>query len=358
MVKTFEQQEITGVTIDKLSLNPGDINGDFISGGTIKKFASTGIEDRATSQTLVVENDRIFVKHAVIESIDANLKIRGDVKIYGVLDVGMVRTMELISNHRHEKQYLTFAGPEGDAGGSGLLWECPDSNKQFVYRSNPNRFWSTEHLDLLGEKNYLIEGQVVLSATELGRGIVSSSLKKLGTLDSLNVAGNATFGDFVRFNPVSQRVSIGTEDANGSLTIYDYANDVELIFDSNSDGLGLIGTFNTKGLGIVTDNQIRLTVEVNGDITVGHEQKDGNITRIYGKLGVGVKNPREQFEVAGNMRVGNRLFSQGNAVPDHGNYQKGDIVWNTDPKEGSYIGWVCTAGGAPGLWKPFGMIGA
>ena len=358
MVKTFETPEINDITVDKLALKPGDLSGDFISGGTITKFSSTGITDRTTRQTLIVEDDRIFVKHAVIESIDNSLKVRGDVNIYGTLTVGLLKASEILANNKLEKQFLEFANPDNDSVGSGLLWTTPEGNKQFVFRTAPERFWSTENIDIPSDRNYLINGLPVLSESELGRGIVKSNIKSLGTLNDLTVAGRVTFGDFVTFNPISQRMSIGTEDANGALTIYDYANDVEIVLDSNSDGQGLIGTFNTRGLGIITDNQIRVAVDVTGDVTIGHEQKDSTVTRVYGKLSVGVKNPREQFEVAGNMRVGNRLFSQGNAIPEHGNYQKGDIVYKTDPKEGSYIGWVCVAGGTPGLWKPFGMIGA
>lgn len=357
MVKTFDSPETTAITADKLALNQGDLSGDVISGGTIQKFSSTGIRDNASHQTLVIEDDRIFVKNMVVEAINNNLKIQGDVKIFGVLEVGLLKASEVMSNSKVERQFLEFSSPSGDPTGSGLLWEQRGGNKQFILRNNPDRFWSTEHIDLPADRNYMINGVPVISDDELGRGITRSNLKVVGTLEQLNVSGKTILGDFVTVNPISQRVGIGTEDANGALTIYDYTNDVELILDSNQDGLGIIGTFNTKGLGIVTDNQIRLTVGVDGDITVGHEHKDGTTTRVYGKLSVGVKNPREQFEVAGNMRWGNRLFTQGNTVPTLGNFQKGDVVWNTEPKEGSYVGWVCTQGGTPGLWKPFGMIG-
>lgn len=357
MVKTFDAPEIVALTVDKLALKPGDLSGDLISGGTIQKFASTGIRDNASQQTLIIEDDRIFVKNMVVEAINNNLKIQGDVKIYGALEVGLLKASEVMTNSRVERQFLQFSNQSGDPVGSGLLWEQRSGNKQFVLRNNPDRFWSTEHIDLPPDREYMINGVTVITENELGRGITKSNLKAVGTLENLTVSGRTTLGDFVTINPISQRVSIGTEDANGSLTIYDYANDVELIFDSNQDGLGILGTFNTKGLGVVTDNQIRLTVGVDGDVTIGHEQKDSTTTRVYGKLSVGVKNPREQFEVAGNIRWGNRLFAQGNIVPTTGSFQKGDIVWNTEPKEGSYIGWVCTQGGSPGLWRPFGMIG-
>jgi hypothetical protein len=36
----------------------------------------------------------------------------------------------------------------------------------------------------------------------------------------------------------------------------------------------------------------------------------------------------------------------------------GDIAFNRSPAAGGKIGWVCTAAGSPGTWKPFGLIDA
>lgn len=34
----------------------------------------------------------------------------------------------------------------------------------------------------------------------------------------------------------------------------------------------------------------------------------------------------------------------------------GDVVYNSSPVTGGYVGWVCTSGGSPGVWKGFGKI--
>ena len=44
------------------------------------------------------------------------------------------------------------------------------------------------------------------------------------------------------------------------------------------------------------------------------------------------------------------------AAPASGTYLQGDIVWNSAPTSGGYIGWVCTTAGTPGTWKTFGLI--
>lgn len=355
MVKTFETPEINNITRNQLLLGSNDLSGDLIDGGTITNFSSTGIKDCATRTSLIVEDDKILVKNLMVKTIESDFTVRGDVKIYGTLDVGQLRAVEVTTNSKHQRQFLEFSNPHGSIG-TGLLWSDKHQNKQFVYKIEPERFWSTENIDIPGNKSYQINGQDTLSLDSLGTTVTNSSLQKLGTLKNLTVAGKVNLGDVVFFNPKSERFSIGTEDANGKLTIYDYVNDVELTLSSNSLGNGVIGTYNTKGLDFVTDNQTRLTINVNGDITLGLEQKDSTVTRIYGKVGVGIKNPTEQLEIAGNIRWSNRLFTTGNQPPVTGNYSLGDIVWNSNPKESAYVGWVCIVGGAPGKWRPFAQI--
>jgi hypothetical protein len=334
-----------------------ELSGDAISGGTITNFASTGIKDNSTKQSLIVENDKIVVKTAAIESLTGDLTIKGDVKIYGILDAGFIRTTEIIANQRYEKQFIEFAGPTGASPGTGLLW-LGGQNRQLVFKADPDRFWLTEHIEIPSDKEFLIEGASVLSRSKLGNTVINSSLKTLGILENLTIDGELNISDYLFFNPISGRFSLGIENANGLFSVYDTTNNVELIIDGGLGGYGKIGTHTTSGLSIVTDNQERINITETGNITIGHEFKDTTLTRIYGKVGIGVKNPKEQLEVAGNMRLGNRLFTNGDAPPNDGNYQKGDIVWNSNPKSERHVGWICLAGGTPGNWKPFGLIAA
>jgi len=43
-------------------------------------------------------------------------------------------------------------------------------------------------------------------------------------------------------------------------------------------------------------------------------------------------------------------------IPASGDYHIGDIIYNTSPIAGGYIGWVCISDGNPGTWKAFGSI--
>ena len=44
------------------------------------------------------------------------------------------------------------------------------------------------------------------------------------------------------------------------------------------------------------------------------------------------------------------------AIPTAGTYAKGDVIYNTAPTAGGYMGWTCTVAGTPGTWRPFGAI--
>ena len=360
MVKTFDGPDLTGISRASLNLQPGDLSGDLVDGGTITNFSSTGIKDTASAQSLLVEDGKITVNAISVKNVEGNTTFRGDVKIYGVLDAGFVRTTELITNQRYEKQYIEFAqdNEQSTNVGTGLLWPGPGYNKQLVYTSNPDRFYLSEHVDIGASKEYLIGGVSVLTNSSLGNGIVNSSLKKLGNLSELNVSGNVNFGDVFFFDSHSGRASFGNLEPSTIFSVYDATNDVELTFTGDKDGRGRLGTFNTKSLDLITDDQVRVSLEENGNITLGQENRDSTIIRAYGKLSVGVKNPREQLEVGGNIRFASKLMTAGDEPPTSGNYNKGDVVWNTEVRPTGWVGWVCVSSGNPGMWKPFGQIAA
>lgn len=55
-------------------------------------------------------------------------------------------------------------------------------------------------------------------------------------------------------------------------------------------------------------------------------------------------------------RLGFNFQGFGNAPPTSGRWNAGDVIWNNAPAADAPVGWICTAGGAPGTWVPFGLI--
>ena len=153
---------------------------------------TTGILDNTTEQVLVLNDDRSI--------------FRGNVKIQGTLDVGLLRTTEVIADARYEKKFLTFvASDDTQIAGTGLIWVDKQQNKQLVYRSNPDRFFLSEHIDLPSGKAYLIDGNPTLTYSTLGATVTESNLTTVGTLKSLTVGGDVNLGDSAFFNSSSGR---------------------------------------------------------------------------------------------------------------------------------------------------------
>lgn len=337
MLNTFDTSDITPVT-------------------TI----SPGITDLSDQQTLLVENGKITVKAIAVTNLEGDITLRGDLKIYGILDAGRIRTTEIIANQRYEKQYIEFAqdNEQGTNVGTGFLWPSKPYNKQLVYRNNPDRFFMTENVEISKDKSFMIDGKSVINSYSLGSSVITSSLTEVGSLKNLVVIGDVNFNDTVFFQSNSRKFSIGNSNPTEIFSVYDSNNDAEVVISGDETGKGRIGTRNNKGLNIITDDQARITIESNGNINLGQELRDSTVVRAYGKLSVGVKNPTEQFEVSGNIKFANKLMTTGPVAPTSGSYRIGDIVWNSDPKPTGFVGWICIATGSPGVWKSFGQITA
>ena len=67
----------------------------------------------------------------------------------------------------------------------------------------------------------------------------------------------------------------------------------------------------------------------------------------------------------GSYGIGSYYFGEANQMllrtvaataPASGDYLVGDIVYNSAPVAGGFIGFVCTTAGSPGTWKTFGAI--
>ena len=240
--------------------------------------------------------------------------------------------------------------------GKGLRWQGTGPTKQLIYRSNPDRIWTDESIDLGNEACYMIGNTPVLRMTELGSAVRNSSLVTVGTLQNLNTNGNLNIDSYIFYNTDTESLGIGTESPNGKFAVATL--DAEFIIDT-APGTVKLGTWTSDDLTILTDDTARLVVRSNGNIDLGNP--DGNETKVvvHGKLGVGVNQVDSDVSLStsGPVKFENRKFMNGTEEPTSGIFRQGDIVWNENTISTGYIGWVCTRAGSPGEWKPFGQIG-
>jgi len=245
----------------------------------------------------------------------------GDVKIFGKLIVDEIITQ------RSSPLSFNETGSSSNYG-KGIVWSNAAQTSQFVLQSGPHRIWSTDIIDLANDKYFSIGRIPVLSSSTLGDTVTESNLQKLGILRDLQVAGDAAVTRTLH----TSRIEIGG-----------FAIDNHRLETTDNFSIVLNGTEEFT---------------IGNNITIGNSNNQQRAVSVYGQMAVGVANPDPGFglTVAGAVSFDNKKFLTGNSAPQSGRFNKGDIVWNTDPKATDYIGWVCVVPGEPGAWLPFGAI--
>jgi hypothetical protein len=254
--------------------------------------------------------------------------------------------------------YLNFPAEKGkDNYGKGIIFSGHGTTKQIVLSQSPDRFFISENIDLAKDKSISINRVKVLDSEELGSSITKSSLREVGRLKGLIVDGSVSINQYLYFNSVSDRLGLGTDEPHSALSVVDQG--IEIILGVNEKSKATIGTYASHDLEIVSGNTPRITIKSNGDIDLGNFTSNPSKVRIQGKLSIGVSVPDSEVDlhVAGPVRIHNKLHMYSENPPIAGNFSMGDIIWNSNPRAGGNVGWVCTRAGSPGVWNKFGNIG-
>ena len=353
-LQTLVQQANGPVDLDNLHTRilKRSLTGDHILGGTIVNFASTGIKDQATSQQLTIKDSGVEIKSLTVGSVKGNLSVENTLTVNTIkVDVLEVRELKTdLKFGQGASLEVTVTGGETLVG-KGMLLKGQGSTKQLIFSINPDKFVSTEHFELLKDREYRIDGTPVLSATALGMGITKSNLREVGRLRGLIVDGGVNLGQYVFYNDSTNRFGIGIEEPNAGLSVCE--DGVEVMLGTKDQSIGIVGTYASVPFEIVTDSTARITVGSSGNITFNSSE-----VILNGKLAIGVRtrDSRVDLHVAGAVKYQDHIHQYLNGVPDSGTYTRGDIAWNTEPDVGRCVGWVCVRAGSPGTWMPFGEI--
>jgi len=191
----------------------------------------------------------------------------------------------------------------------------------------------------------MIDHNEVIWKDKLGKSVKKSSLEEVGRLRNLHVKNTLFASD--------SRVGINTEapSAEFSVNVDGYE-----VITTMQERNAYVGTYGPFPFAIGTDDSPRLVCRSNGDVTIGVEDGKDITVNVYGRLGIGVKNPRESLHVDGNIRFADKVFSSGSGTPKDGRWDVGSVVWNDNPEINQPVGWICIKSGTPGLWRSFGQI--
>lgn len=336
------------------------LTGDHINGGKIQNFSSTGILDTASSTVLSVNDDGVSV-----EKFSKGFDVYGDVKINSltcetidssVIMCDVLRTKNIEAEITYANtEPITFKGDNLE--GKGILWAGKGYTKQLIFATNPDRIFISEDIDLPRGKGFSINNIKVIDENSLGTTITKSYLKEVGRLKGLVVDGSMSVSNYLYFDSNTNRLGLGTEQPSAAITLIE--NNVEVILGAKENSRAFIGTFASHPIDIITDNQSRINIGPDGNIVLGNFKLPPIQVSVNGKLAIKINNPDPEVDlhVNGAIKFNNKLQTHGKGIPDGGYYNLGDIVWNTEPRIGSYAGWICIQSGTPGLWEPFGKIG-
>ena len=244
----------------------------------------------------------------------------------------------------------------GKVYNKGMLWSGNGHTKQFVLASEPDRFFSSESIDLAKDRSISINRVTVLNEKELGPSIVKSNLREVGRLKGLVVDGSVLINQYLYYDANTDRLGLGTDQPNAALSVAE--DGIEVIIGTEDFTRGVIGTFASHDLDIKTDNTTRLKISAGGNIELGNTNRSPIQVSVHGKLSVGVSNPDPNVDlhVRGDIKFGGRVHKYDKQPPQGGVWNEGDIIWNSNPQQKNYIGWVCVKAGNPGIWCPFGEI--
>jgi hypothetical protein len=290
--------------------------------------------------SIVTDNTKRITQRGNVTEFGNEVSKNSVVKIFGTLEVDSV-----VSDSRTTRSSsLEFeADDQNSIFGKGLVWKGEGATRKFILATNPDRFLSTEDIELSINKKFRINGQEILSETTLGETVTQSNLETLGTLLSLTTSGNVNLNNSIVLddNGISVNNSVAIRSGEQVLTL-------------SSNGL------NGETFKFANGDTTHFAIESDGPIKIGNQDNTARTINAYGRLSVNVTNPEPEaaFTVDGLVMMNGKRFSNGTAYPNTGNWSKGDIVWNSNPQATSFIGWVCVMSGTPGHWKPFGNIGA
>jgi len=299
-VKTynFPNRSIPGAAINPNGL---EISGSSVSGGTITKFESTGIQDRASQcQVTILDTATVFENRLVA----ASLEVAGDAKFKGdlILD-GTISDSSPFLGKLIQKTVTAINAQYTDG--------------QFDQYVNRVLFKLNETgLDATTIK---VGGTALVQDSTLVNTVIRSNLQTVGVLKELQVIGETLLDNTLYIS--QKRIGINTIDPSRTLDLWD--QEVQIIAGKREKDIAMIGTIRNQNLIICANNKDQLIINAT----------DGSVS--VNSLNIGKVNHTS----AATMPTDNRPLGQ--------------LVWNERPRVGSPIGWV-SLGGA--RWASFGAI--
>jgi hypothetical protein len=264
------------------------ISGDSINGGIINDFSSMGIDDRATSCQLTILDNAVVVEQKIVTT---GLDVRGDLKAETV----SVRDLKITGN----------INPD-----SPVLSQIIDQANQSVFNQVRNHGLETPQV--------VFDQKVLLNEQTLGSSVLTSSLRKTGTLENLQTKGETLLDNTLYIR--SRRVGVNTLEPAYALTVWD--DETETVIMKQSKNRSFLGSQRNHAVTLGAGGKDNISLDPDGSVTIN------------------------------DLRLGALPLGTASSCPNWAG-RTGEIVFNDSPQVGLPIGWVCLQGHR---WAKFGTI--
>jgi hypothetical protein len=276
------------------------ITGDQITGGIIKQFGSTGIDDQATECQVTIMDSVTVVENNLLTK---DLTVKGTATIEGDLNV-------------------TGTVPESSGLFQNIVKTVTDNVRtsldSVVFQHYAALVVDTINRDGLDLNKITLNGEDIIDRGSLGSNITYSNLQRVGTLQELQVQGETLLSQTLYTS--SKRVGINTFEPAQALSIWD--QEIEIGFGKHGTNTAIIGTPRNHTLIVGTNARNNITLTPDGGVTI-------------------------QELTLGEMKITN------SDSPPSKNQPKGTLVFNNNPTLGGPLGWI-SLGDAK--WANFGYI--
>jgi DNA polymerase III epsilon subunit-like protein len=297
--QTFEFPE-RSIPMTAVDLNSLQLSGDRVSGGIIKNFGSTGIDDQATDCRLSIFDDLTVVENNLVTK---DLTVKGTTTIEG--DLNVTGTVPESSS-----MYVSLVRSVTDRVKTELDDVVFDHYAGKIYRKI-----SEEGIDL---SKITLNGTELIDGGNLSSSVTFSNLQRVGTLSELRVSGEALLSQTLY--TTTKRVGVNTTEPAQALSVWD--QEIEIGFGKRENNVAVIEAPRNQKLILGANGKNNIVLNTDGSISTN------------------------------SIGIGTITLSTGSTPPTK-DAPQGSIVFNTNPTLGSPLGWV-SLGGA--RWANFGFV--
>jgi hypothetical protein len=265
-----------------------DENMQRFTNSLLKSFASTGIVDQATQRQLTVMDQAVVVENCLTAK---TLEIVDSVRVQNLVVTGSINT----DNHAWSALSADISQRTLDQ----LTTEWTDNLVQQVADRIQTQGIDFEHVS--------VGGHALVDGNRLSKTVTESNLKSVGTLKTLEVAGEAHINNNT-VNVLNRRLGVNTESPEMALSVWD--EEVSVVVGKNRANEAYIGTNRDQGLVIGVNRESQIEINTDG------------LTRIK------------------QLQVGLHRISHATQVPGWSG-TRGDLVFNASPGNDRVFAWVC-----------------